>query len=225
MGRGSDKLYISQSEWSNAHGDEGLPFGGKKTNIQGKTDATEGLGLDCCMLSLRPFSKPMCTADGCVFDASVITAYVKEHHKHPFTGETLRMDDLTELTYHQNADGNYVDPVSFKQFTEVTKIVANRKSGQVYSWASVEEFNIKTNVWDDLVTGDPFERSDFVVLRDPNAPKTMVVRDNKSRHDNTRLEGSSRAATDKTVSKSKQPYNAASYSKGLAAASFTSTSM
>ncbi|KAJ2503395.1 cyclophilin peptidyl-prolyl cis-trans isomerase Cyp8, partial [Coemansia sp. RSA 2052] len=221
MGRGKDKPFIAQSEWSNAHGDEGLPFGGKKTNIQGKKETTEALGLECCMLSLRPFSKPVCTADGFVFDASIIAAYVKEHHRHPFTGEALEVGDLIELTYHQNADGDYVDPVSFKQFTEVTKIVANRKSGQVYSWASVEEFNIKPNVWDDLVTGDPFERTDLVVLRDPNAPKAIAARKDKDKQVGARAEGSSQAI----ASKSKQPYNAASYSKGLAAASFTSTSM
>ncbi|KAJ2263742.1 cyclophilin peptidyl-prolyl cis-trans isomerase Cyp8 [Coemansia sp. RSA 376] len=243
MGRWTDKPYIAQSEWSNAHGDEGLPFGGKKTNIQGKKETTESLPLDCCMLSLRPFTKPMCTADGSVFDADVITTYVNEHHKHPFTGEALDIGDMTELVYRQNADGDYVDPVSFKQFTAFTKIVANRKSGQVYSWASVEEFNIKINVWDDLVTGDPFERSDLVVLRDPNAPKILTT-SNKDKLTDVRAEKSSRTIADKAApsatgsaivkqtakltapaSKASQPYNAASYSKGLTAASFTSTSM
>ncbi|KAJ2686556.1 cyclophilin peptidyl-prolyl cis-trans isomerase Cyp8 [Coemansia spiralis] len=243
MGRWTDKPYIAQSEWSNAHGDEGLALGGKKTNIQGKKETTESLAFDCCMLSLRPFTKPMCTADGYVFDADVITAYVNEHHKHPFTGEALDIGDLTELVYHQNASGDYVDPVSFKQFTEFTKIVANRRSGQVYSWTSVEEFNIKINVWDDLVTGDPFERSDLVVLRDPSAPKVIAVRD-KGKLADTHAEESRQTIADKTapsvagsvttkqaakltafVGNPSQPYNAASYSKGLAAASFTSTSM
>ncbi|KAJ2747568.1 cyclophilin peptidyl-prolyl cis-trans isomerase Cyp8 [Coemansia sp. BCRC 34301] len=228
MGRSKDKPYIAQSEWSNAHGDEGLPFGGKKT-IQGKKDTTESLALDCCMLSLRPFTKPMCTADGSVFDANVITAYVMEHHRHPFTGEALKVGDLTELTYSQNAAGDYVDPVSFKQFTDVTKIVANRKSGQVYSWASVEEFNIKANVWDDLVTGDPFDRSDLIVLRDPSASTAIAARAPKDRQIDVLSEKRGLAIAEKTTavqaSKSKRPYNAASYSKGLAAASFTSTSV
>ncbi|KAJ1937592.1 cyclophilin peptidyl-prolyl cis-trans isomerase Cyp8 [Kickxella alabastrina] len=232
MGRWTDKPFISQGEWSNSHGDEGMAFGGKNSNLRGKKETTQQLPFDCCALSLKPFANPVCTPDGYVFDFENITSYIKDHSKHPFTGEPLKEGDLTQLHYHKNADGDYIDPVSFKQLSGFTKIVANRKSGHVYSWPSVEEFNIKPSSWTDLVTSEPFAHVDIVVLQDPSTPKKAskaladtgsalkVVAQAKTK-DAHQKDVSSNSSEDKA----NQPYNAASYSKGLAAASFTSTSM
>ncbi|KAJ1727969.1 cyclophilin peptidyl-prolyl cis-trans isomerase Cyp8 [Coemansia sp. Benny D160-2] len=240
MGRSGDKPFISQGEWSNMHGDEGgLPFGGKRGGVQSKEkNASEDLPLNCCALSLKPFTTPVCTRDGYVFDLANIESYIKEHHnKHPFTGAALRGgtndnggDLVGPLHYHTNAGGEFVDPVSFKPLTRFTKIVANSKSGHVYLWTTVDEFNVKPDSWVDLVTGDPFSQSDLVVLHDPSAPRprtSSVAGTSKPPAKAGESEvgkevASSGAATRPTR---KQPYNAASYSKGLAAAAFTSTSM
>ncbi|KAJ2808576.1 cyclophilin peptidyl-prolyl cis-trans isomerase Cyp8 [Coemansia guatemalensis] len=230
MGRWTDKPFISQGEWSNAHDDsKGLPFGGKKTQIQGKRDTAGALAFDCCALSLKPFKSPMCTPDGYVFDSNNIIEYVKENHKHPFTGEHLDTKGLLQIKYHKNADGNYVDPVTFKQFSEFTKIVVNRKTGHVYLASTIDEFNAKPDSWNDLVTGDPFTRDDIIILQDPNSPKTSngaakgkVKTPSGSAEKRDTVTKPSAAAT---APMKRQPYNAATYSKGIAAASFTSTAM
>ncbi|KAJ1762655.1 cyclophilin peptidyl-prolyl cis-trans isomerase Cyp8 [Coemansia sp. RSA 1807] len=228
MGRGRDKLYISQGEWSNAHDDsKGLRFGGKNTCIAGKQDTTEKLAFDCCALSLKPFTVPMCTPDGFVFDADNIKSYVKETHKHPFTDEPLELNDLIELNYHKNLDGSYVDPVTLAQFSEFTKIAANKKSKNVYLWSTIEEFNIKPGSWSDLMTSEPFERDDIIVLQDPNAPK-KAYNTAKASAKETAAGGVETKKVGKPLqagSLKSQPHNAAKYSKGLAAASLTSTAV
>ncbi|KAJ2081477.1 cyclophilin peptidyl-prolyl cis-trans isomerase Cyp8 [Coemansia sp. RSA 988] len=230
MGRWTDKPFISQGEWSNAHDDsKGLPFGGKKTQIQGKKDAAGALAFDCCSLSLRPFKTPMCTHDGYVFDSSNIIEYVKENHTHPFTGEPLDINDLLQITYHKNADGDYVDPVTFKQFSEFTKIIANRKTGHVYLASTIDEFNAKPGSWNDLVTGDPFTRDDIIILQDPTSSRTSngaakgKAKASPASVEKSEIIAKPPATTMKPLKR--QPYNAATYSKGIAAASFTSTSM
>ncbi|KAJ2156743.1 cyclophilin peptidyl-prolyl cis-trans isomerase Cyp8 [Coemansia sp. RSA 552] len=230
MGRWTDKPFISQGEWSNAHDDsQGMSFGGKKTRIPGRKDNAAKLAFDCCALSLKPFTEPMCTPDGFVFDAANITEYVKENKKHPFTEEPLATGDLVELDYHKNAGGEYVDPVTFKPFSEFTKIVANQKSGKVYLSSTIDEFNAKPKSWTDLVTGEPFTREDIIVLQDPEAPKKNSVAvkskavDVKDKASSAQQPAAAAAAVPET--KKKPAYNAAGYSKGQTAASFTSTAM
>ncbi|KAJ2669586.1 cyclophilin peptidyl-prolyl cis-trans isomerase Cyp8 [Coemansia sp. RSA 1085] len=217
MGRGKDKLFITQGEWANTHGDtQGMTFGGKDARIQGRKDTTQTATFDSCALSLRPFKTAMCTSDGFVFDTDNITAYVKENHKHPFTDEPLEIKDLISLNYHRNSDGKFVDPVTFKQFSEFTKIAANKKSGNVYLWSTIEEFNIKPGSWVDLVTSEPFTRQDIVILQDPQNPKKVTK---------GLLESKQPTPVAQVAAKRKQPHNTANYSKGLTAASLTSTAM
>ncbi|KAJ1995363.1 cyclophilin peptidyl-prolyl cis-trans isomerase Cyp8 [Coemansia spiralis] len=174
----------------------------------------------------------MCTPDGYVFDSDNIIGYIKEHHKHPFTDMPLKTNDLIELHYHKDLDGKYIDPVTFKQFSVFLKIVANRKSGYVYSWSTIDEFNAKPDAWADLVTGDPFTKEDIIVLQDPDAPKDRAsLNATSTRKNDDSKNAASTAASKATVAgpptsrKDQQPYNAAGYSKGIAAASFTSTAM
>ncbi|KAJ1731108.1 cyclophilin peptidyl-prolyl cis-trans isomerase Cyp8 [Coemansia biformis] len=233
MGRWTDKPFISQGEWSNAQGDGGgLPFGGKSARILGRKEgAQDRAAFDCCALSLKPFAQPVCTPDGFVFDAANIAAYVKEHHKHPFTGAPLATDDLLKLQYHKNADGEYVDPVTFKQFSQFAKIVANRRSGHVYLWSTIDEFNSKPGAWADLVTGEPFSREDIIVLQDPAAPKEISGAVSRKEPAPATASPTASAAASPAprpaaaTSRRAQPYNAAHYSKGLAAAALTSTSV
>ncbi|KAJ2787809.1 cyclophilin peptidyl-prolyl cis-trans isomerase Cyp8 [Coemansia interrupta] len=199
-----------------------MQFGGKQMGVQGKKETAEDLPVNCCMLSLKPFVTPVCTPDGYVFETDNIKKYIAEHHKHPFSGKPLESGDLVKLHYHKNAKGDLVDPISFRQLSRHTKIVTNRKSGHVYSWASVDEFNKKPNAWADLISGEPFAEDDVIVLQDPDAPKKLSKATSGSSNAAQQV---APASSDKPVSKEKKPYNAASYTKGLAAASLTSTAM
>ena len=79
----------------------------------------------------------------------------------------MKSADLIKLKFAKNDDGEYVDPVTFKVFTDNTHIVALRNTGNVFAWDTVERLNIKGKNWKDLVTDEDFERKDIITLQDP----------------------------------------------------------
>ncbi|KAH8148414.1 uncharacterized protein LAJ45_07516 [Morchella importuna] len=162
MGKGTDKLYITHSEW--ASDDFGASTGFASKN----TLPFRRLPYNFCSLSLQPFSHPVCTADGTIFDLTNIIPWLKKHGTNPVTGGKLAYGELLKLNMHKNDDGEYCDPVTFKVFTDNTHIVALRASGNVFAWDTVERLNIKPKHWEDLVSGDVFSRKDIITLQDPH---------------------------------------------------------
>ncbi|RHY96787.1 hypothetical protein DYB37_001259 [Aphanomyces astaci] len=93
----------------------------------------------------------------------------------------------------QNPEGEYACPVTYRVFTNSTKIAAVATSGNVYAYDALEELNIKSKNWhvrhppltfvmenhrvissiisscshQDLVSGDEFKRKDIIILQDP----------------------------------------------------------
>ena len=59
--------------------------------------------------------------------------YIQRFHRHPVSGAELQLKDITQLTFHKNAAGEYQCPVLNKAFTEHTHILAVKPSGNVYS--------------------------------------------------------------------------------------------
>jgi len=47
-----------------------------------------------------------------------------------------------------------------QEFTDHSKVVAVKPSGNVYAWDAVQELNVKRKNWTDLMTGEPFTRKD-----------------------------------------------------------------
>lgn len=77
------------------------------------------------------------------------------------------MEDLIELQFHKNDEGEMVDPVTFKVFTDNTHIVTLKNTGNVFAYDTVERLNVKAKMWRDLVSDDEFGRKDIVTLQDP----------------------------------------------------------
>jgi peptidyl-prolyl cis-trans isomerase-like protein 2 len=61
-------------------------------------------------------------------------------------------------------------------FTDHTKIVAIKTSGQVYTADTVEELNRKPKLWKDLLTGDVFTYKDIIVLQDPKNIESRTIK-------------------------------------------------
>lgn len=164
-----DKDYITYSEWTN-------DFGGAKQRQVGEGDFKR-LPFYCCNLTLRPFEVPVCTVDGEIFDFMQIIPYLRHHgNVHPFKGIELKPSDLIRLTFHKKSsekgNGNeFYCPITRKTLNEYSKIVANKRSGNVYSWEAVETLNIEKGNWKDLMTEEPFTRQDLIILQDPQNPK------------------------------------------------------
>ncbi|XP_062896978.1 RING-type E3 ubiquitin-protein ligase PPIL2 [Mobula hypostoma] len=153
-----DKMYITCTEYTNF-------YGGKKAVIPQAN--FRRLPFDHCSLSLQPFEYPVCTPDGMVFDLLSIIPWIKKFGTHPTTGEKLDVKSLIKLNYHKNNEGKYHCPVMYSVFTNNSHILAVKSSGNVYSYEAVEQLNIKTKNFRDLLSDEPFTREDIITLQDP----------------------------------------------------------
>ncbi|KAM7541013.1 hypothetical protein Aperf_G00000021067 [Anoplocephala perfoliata] len=229
----SDKLYITNTEWSTL-------YGGKKAAGGGE-----------------PFSVPYCTRDGVVFDLENILPFVKKHGINPVTGKGMKVSELIKLNFYKNADGKYHCPITFKVFNQNSHIVAIKTTGNVYAFEAVERLNIKTNSYQDLLTSEPFTKEDIITIQDPNSldkfnisafyhVKNSLLEKGGPGTSNIRLLNPETKETLSVLEKAKidipdymhsskpkeqsEPkvrdiYNTAHYSTGKAAASLTSTVM
>lgn len=158
-------MYISASEWKNE-------FGGAKTaKIHHEF---KKLPFDCCSLNLTPFEHPVATKDGIIFDLLNILPWLKKHNKNPITNEPLNPKELFKLNFTKNDKNQYICPITFKIFTEHTHIVAIKTSGNVYEMDAINQLNIKTKNWKDLLTDQPFTRKDIITLQDPHNARNML---------------------------------------------------
>lgn len=242
----SDKLYLTSTEWSTL-------YGGKKAAKHDAEKAEfRRLPFDACSLTLQPFENPLCTEDGCIFDLMNIVPFLKKYGRHPVTGEKLEAKSLIRLNFKKNSSGKYHCPVMFNVFNKNSHIVAIKTSGNVYSKEAVDELNIKNKNWKDLLTDEPFVRKDIIVIQDPqnldkfniskflHLKKDWKVNEDEKVHAKYFLKNSN-AETEDILAELSKTYkapeaakksetradhiNAAHYSTGAVAASFTATGM
>merc|ERR1712050_542179 len=111
------------------------------------------------------FEHPVCTEDGTVFDISNIFLYIKKYHKHPILGEKLDIFDIIKLNFYNDTIGKFYCPISHKEFTNKSHIIANRLTGNVYSFEAINELNLKTKNMRDLITNEIYKRSDLITIQ------------------------------------------------------------
>lgn len=85
MGRNSDKLYITSSEWA-------VEGGGAKAKARGSE--FKKLPFTHCALSLQPFTHPVATDQGHIFELLNIMPWIKKHGNNPVTGAELDASQL-----------------------------------------------------------------------------------------------------------------------------------
>lgn len=120
-----------------------------------------------CCVSLQPFEHPYCDPDGNVFELEPILTYVKHFKHNPVTGKPFDVKKLIKLNFTKNSAGEYHCPVLFKVFSKFSHIVAVKTTGNVFSWEAVEQLNIKTRNWKDLINDQPFTRADLITIQNP----------------------------------------------------------
>ncbi|KAF6238256.1 hypothetical protein HO173_003536 [Letharia columbiana] len=166
MGKGTDKLYITHSEWASEDAYSASAGSGlSKSNAPDNT--FKRLPFNFCALSLQPFKSPVCTSDGTTFDVDNILTWLSKHGTNPVSGQPLKATDLLKLHFLKNDEGEMVDPVTYKVFTDNTHIVAVGTTGNVYAWDTVERLNVKAKMWRDLLSDVEFGRKDIITLQDP----------------------------------------------------------
>lgn len=130
------------------------------------------LKFNSCCLSLNIITgKPVGLSDDdgfCyVFDCDLIVKFLEKFQIHPITGSKVTASSLIELKFHKNNEDQYHCPIIYKLFNQHSRIVANRKSGNVYSYEAYQQLNLKPNNFKDLLTDEPFDKSDIVTIQDP----------------------------------------------------------
>ena len=65
--------------------------------------------------------------------------------------------------------------MTYKVFTNSSKIAAIKTSGNIYSYDAIQELNIKAKNWTDLLTGEDFSKKDIIVLQDPQNPSNREI--------------------------------------------------
>ncbi|XP_034192700.1 RING-type E3 ubiquitin-protein ligase PPIL2 [Osmia lignaria lignaria] len=158
-----DKMYLTYTEWTTL-------YGGKKSGTSESSEDTtfRRLPYDHCCLTLQPFEHPYCDPHGNVFELEAILEYIKRYKHNPITGKSLDPKTLIKLNFYKNVEGQYHCPVLFKLFTKHSHIVAIKTTGNVFSYEAVEQLNIKTRNWKDLLNDEPFTRKDIITIQDPN---------------------------------------------------------
>ena len=166
--RGTDKLYITHSEWASEDAYAASSGSGvSKAKVAGVDSTFRRLPFNYCALSLQPFSQPVCTPTGTTFDHENILRWLTKNHTNPVDGAPLKAGDLIKLNFAKNEDGEYVDPVTYKVFTDNTHIIALKNTGNVFAFDTIDRLNIKAKNWHDLVSNDGFGRADMITLQDP----------------------------------------------------------
>lgn len=162
MGKWTDKLYITHSEWSGQVGQHSASTG---TTGRKQEGGFRRLPFYCCSLSLQPFEHPVCTPEGIIFDLMNIIPYIKKYGTNPVTGEKLETKSLIKLNFFKNDKDEYYCPVTYKVFSDHTAIAAIKTTGNVFAYDTIERLNIKAKHWKDLLTDEPFTRKDIIMLQ------------------------------------------------------------
>ncbi|KAI0199702.1 hypothetical protein F4808DRAFT_205411 [Astrocystis sublimbata] len=179
MGKGTDKLYITHSEWASS--DSFSANSGSRSHANGAP--FRRLPFNFCAASLQPFHNPVCTPDGTIFDAEVIAKWLEKQKTNPVDGKPLAARDLIKLNFARNADvdskaadgtgsdgkGDFIDPVTYKVLTDNTHVVAIRHGtyANVFAYDTIDRMNIKAKMWRDLLDDEEFSRSNIITLQDP----------------------------------------------------------
>eukprot|EP00924_Labyrinthula_sp_SR-Ha-C_P013034 augustus_masked-scaffold_12-processed-gene-7.2-mRNA-1 protein AED:0.34 eAED:0.35 QI:0/-1/0/1/-1/1/1/0/538 len=144
----------------------------------------ERLPFYCCSLTFQPFTTPVTTKDGFVYELQHLLPYLKKFKKEPSTGNSLSFENLIYLTYHKNSEQKFHDPVTFKPFTNKSHIVCcavngQKKTANVYHYDTVKRLNIDKNSFRDLLSGKEFSKDDIIELQGPNRKNVTEYKDLK----------------------------------------------
>lgn len=165
-----DKLWITYKELVQ-------DWGGKTDDFGHKNFPIKKLPFYCCSLSFVPFNDPVCLQDGTIFDIVNILPYIKKFKKNPITGMPLKTSELIKLNFIKNEEGEYHCPITFKPFTENSKIIAIKETGNVYSYEAYDSLNKKVKNYKDLLNNEQFDPKNVIILQDPNNINQTNVND------------------------------------------------
>lgn len=153
MGKNTDKLFITHSEWSRKSQ--------TATPSQSAPPSSSILPFWTCSISQQPVNQgcAVCDNEGHVFDIKNILPYILRNKINPVTNKPLTSaGELTKLKLVQNGEGEYVDPLTYKPFTAKSVVMVVKTTGNVYFSDTLKNQSV------DPVTEQPFEKEDVIRL-------------------------------------------------------------
>lgn len=111
---------------------------------------------------------------GNIFELEAITNFIKHFKKNPITGQPLDGKSLIKLNFAKNTNDDSDDsmrfqcPALFRPFTKNSHIICVATTGNVFCNEAIEQLNIKTKNWKDLISDQPFTRKDLITIQDPS---------------------------------------------------------
>jgi peptidyl-prolyl cis-trans isomerase-like 2 len=160
-----DKMWITNKELQTEWGGRNIDL----ERIKGRSKMVK-LPFDCCNISMAPVRDPYCTPSGIVFDLLNIVPILRKSERNPVDGTKLKQSDLIKLHFHKNEQGQYHCPVTYKQFTEHSHMVAVAETGNVYSFDAYKELNKEPQWYFDLLTNQKFDPKKLITIQDPKSP-------------------------------------------------------
>jgi len=161
-----DKMYLTSTEWA-------WLYGGRRPDqrsIDELAAKISRLPLNHCCLSLQPIiTDPVVNPEGYMFEKKNLQQFVDKFKCDPITGnKPFSTSDMIPLKLQKTSDNDsFQCPVLLKTFSENSHIVCIRQTGNVFSFEAVEELNVKTKNFRDLLTDEPFSKKDIIVLQNP----------------------------------------------------------
>jgi peptidyl-prolyl cis-trans isomerase-like 2 len=146
------------------------------SNVTGDNTPNRGLlPFAHCALTLLPYETPVCNELGIIFDNAAVVKFMLRHKMDPVTG--LPADSsksLIRLNMDQNEEGAWQCPILTKPFSDRSKVIAiiqpggERNEANVYSYEAYYELNVKPRNYEDLLTGEKFDKlKDVLTIFDP----------------------------------------------------------
>lgn len=144
----------------------------EEDNLDQLDESTYDFDMDC--LTYLPLKNPLICPYGYSFSKDSAQKYLSNHTTHPFVeGAPFSMADLVAPKFTVNSNGLKIDPINDQILTSKKKLVMIRPTGNVYSYQTVNEFNIKGKMMIDLTTGTPFELKDIITIHDPDNDQNL----------------------------------------------------
>lgn len=131
------------------------------------------LPFNYCSLSLHPFTNPVCDEKGNIFEKKYIINYLSKYHKNPIDYSQLSIKNLTNLNFYKGNNNKYCCPITLKEYSENTKIVIIKETGNVYSYEAYLELNKNIKNFKDLLNDQKFDPKNVIIINDPNNKKII----------------------------------------------------
>ncbi|KAI3624016.1 cyp8 [Malassezia furfur] len=171
MGHGTnDKLFVTPSEHSGVYGRHGASTGARKA------EAAVVVPFDMCALTHEAWRTPACLPDeGLVYERANLERFLDKYHVSPASGRPASRDEILALHMARNERGQLYDPVSCKELTDHSHLVAVKPTGNVFLYDTVQQLNLKPKMLRDLVDDTPFTKADLLTLQDPHDPERRTM--------------------------------------------------